>query len=248
MIGQRFYALRETAFPRPAELPPGKAGSIFAILQEASGTTTCQPRRPLEITKAMQTEDARMGPGQRCPVCDRPLGPLTWLPPYRIEIETWGTAFGDVIVRNGNTLVVSELFRRAFEQNGLRAGGDFEEVEVAKITRHRHFAEDPPRYFKLTIHREKVRVNQGVSEFTWTNDEPPCSHCLWSKTGNLKSYRRIVVEEGTWTGEDVFQAHGSPLNFIVTDRFKTMCDANFIRNVEFEAVENCSWEKPAWEP
>jgi hypothetical protein len=47
------------------------------------------------------------------------LGSIRWLPPYRVEIETWGEAFGDVVFGRANDLLVSERFAFLWEEARL---------------------------------------------------------------------------------------------------------------------------------
>ena len=148
---------------------------------------------------------------------------------------------------SNHTLLMSEKFRWLYEENGLQGPRDFQEVEVAKVIKHRRFRGNPPKYFKLTILRDKVRIDQQKSEFEWKTDAPVCPYCLWPPGGaTLKSYKRLVIEEGSWNGNDIFKAHGSPESFLVTERFKNVCESNALKNIEFHPLETCQSAKRPW--
>lgn len=240
MATTSYHALQEAGLPigRPRPAPP----------MEAAQWDEQVKRELLKMTRATQTKGARLGPGPKCPVCERPLGSLTLPPPYRVEIETWGRDFGDIMYYGNHTLIVSDVARRVFEQHQFRLPANLEEVTVEKVRKHRKVSGNLPKYFKLTVPIGPARIDQKASEFKWKAGEPICPHCLWPKKASLLSYKRVVIENGTWDGHDVFKAHGSPVHFIVTERFKNACEANGLKNVAFEALENCSWEKPAWWP
>jgi hypothetical protein len=78
----------------------------FFILEEP------RPGSPQDIahgTRALKEEGFKVGPAPRCPACGGFIGLLRWLPPFRVELETWGKEFGDVI-HIGDELLVSERF------------------------------------------------------------------------------------------------------------------------------------------
>jgi hypothetical protein len=51
--------------------------------------------------------------------------------------------------------------------------------------------------------------------------------------GQLRRFERIIVEEGSWSGEDVFVARGLPGVILVTSRFEEMCRINGMKNANF---------------
>ena len=52
----------------------------------------------------------------------------------------------------------------------------------------------------------------------------------------IRSWKGTIVDESTWTGEDIFIARGSA-DFIVTQRFKDVCEANHVTNAVFVPAE-----------
>ncbi len=238
MATPKFYALQEIVpeAPSPSRTP------IEGVLREEVVWEREKSRVVLERSIAMKAPGTKRGPAPKCPVCGRFIGQLEWLPPYRVEIETWGTAFGDVMIAGTADLVVSSAFCALFEQNKLFAHGVFESVEVAKVIKHRKLSAKLPVFFKRTLPVGPVRIDHAASEFIWSNNEEPCPNCMWPKGGFVKGYKGLVIDASTWAGEDLFHPYGTPVNFIVTERFRTMCEENGVTNVEFEAVENCILE------
>jgi hypothetical protein len=174
---------------------------------------------------------------------------LTWLPPFRVEIETWGKEFGDVVKVGAYDLLVSHRFKRLYEEHQLKGLVGFEPVEIVKVKRHRKSIAELPEYFKVSVVRSQTSIDQEASGFEWQSDEPICPECLWPQTScTLRGYKGIVIKSGSWTGEDIFHPRGSPVNVIVSKRFRDVCVANQLRNVVFLPADRYSWHKKPGEP
>lgn len=178
-------------------------------------------------TDVLKADGTKRGDAPRCDNCGEYVGLLRWLPPFRVELETWGTEHADLAI-TGTELVVSLHFKQAWETSGLVGLSGFEDVEIVKIKRHRKSIGNPPAYFHATVHRSQTAIDLKASEFEW--DAPPtCPVCL--QGDNVRRWKRIVVDEHTWTGEDVFIARGLAGGIIATERFKEFCDRNNFKNV-----------------
>ncbi|NMC34789.1 MAG: hypothetical protein GYA36_20390 [Veillonellaceae bacterium] len=162
------------------------------------------------------------GPAPTCPRCGRFLGMLTWLPPYRVEIKPWGRHWGDV-ARMGNDLIVSERFRKAFVEESLKGIEKFDPVEVVKVDRRWGKPKEPmPRYFKATVARNSATIDYNASGYEWRDESQICPECIYgSLNPNLKRYKRLVVKQETWNGDDVFFPRGAA-RVMVSERFRSM--------------------------
>lgn len=88
-------------------------------------------------------------------------------------------------------------------------------------------------YFRAYPTRGAGAFDQVASEFTW--DRPPtCPKC---KTGVVRSWKRLLLEPGTWTGEDILNPHGLGGTIMVTQRFKDACEQHGITNAVFIPAE-----------
>ena len=188
------------------------------------------------------------GPAPTCPRCGRVLGMMTWLPPYRIGVETWGRRYGDV-ARTGDDLIVSDRFKKAFEERGLRGIKDFEPVEVIKVTHRRGKPKEPmPRYFKGSVAFSPTAIDQKASGYVWEDESRVCSECQFDRLADVKRYKRLVIKEDTWNGDDVFFPRGGR-RVMVSERFRSMfheyqlLGAVFIPSESEEAGrDRCPWE------
>ena len=196
----------------------------FFILEEPEPGS---PQDKAHGTRALKVEGFSVGPAPVCPACGRFVGLLRWLPPFRVELETWGKEFGDVML-TGDELLVSERFKETYTKDGLSGLLRFEPVEVVKVKRHRKFVGAPPRYFKAEVVRSDTMVDQLASGAEWDSDQEECAVCLLRK-GTFLRRKRVVIKPETWTGHDIFHARGG-VNFVASERMKEICEAHGIKN------------------
>jgi hypothetical protein len=196
-------------------------------------------------TEAFKIDPVNRGPAPRCPLCGNIVGPLTWLSPFNVELETKGRRFGDLAYfAAGDDILVSEFFSQAYATSDLTGLSGFEPVEVTRVKRHRQFSGVPPAYFKGKVSLGKTAVDLAASVFEW--DAPPsCDVCRLGTT--LKRWKRVIIDLSTWSGEDVFIARGLPGSFIVSERFKVSCEQNDVSNVYFVPVESFNQDFYPWD-
>jgi hypothetical protein len=200
-------------------------------------------------TRASRAKGFQVGDAPKCPRCGRFIGMLTWLPPFRVEIETWGRQFGDVIKVGGCDLLVSSCFRQQYEMHRLKGLLNFYPVEIVKVKRHQRLDAEPPEYFKTSVIRSRTAVDQEESGFEWEDDEPVCPECLWKEaSGTLRAFKSVVLRTSTWTGDDICYPRGSPVNVVVSSRFRDVCVESELTNVVFLPTETYSWRKKFGEP
>ena len=170
----------------------------------------------------------RVGEAPTCPVCGAAIGGLPVLPPRRVELRLWGRHFSDLAFGVSTDVLVSARFRDAFLRSGLTGFSGFAPVEITKVVaRLRKNPKPLPSYFAAVPGRSRAAVDDRASgldyEERWT-----CDEC---RNGLMERMRRLVLEPGTWSGEDVFIARGLYGTIITSERFKQFCDR--------EAFTNC---------
>jgi hypothetical protein len=157
--------------------------------------------------------------------------------------------YADVAIA-GDEIVVSERFVGFVKGALLKGLSEFEPVEVFNVRHRRTKPSQPmPRYFKSTVVLSPTTVDQNASEYVWSDEASVCPICL--RGDELKRFRRIVIKEDTWNGDDVFFARGGT-RLIVSERFKSLCGQDNIRGVVFSAAEDygyeyCPWEREDWD-
>jgi hypothetical protein len=181
-------------------------------------------------TDFLEAEVGRMKTGEAptCPVCGAAIGGLPVLSPRRVKLRLWGRHFSDLAFGGGTEVLVSTRFRDAFLRSGLTGFSGFAPVEIAKVVaRLRKIPKPLPSYFAAVPSMSRAAVDDRASgldyEERWT-----CDEC---RTGLMERMRRLVLEPGTWSGEDVFIARGLYGRIITSERFKQFCDR--------EAFTNC---------
>lgn len=181
------------------------------------------------VVDAVLADGFVTGDYQRCLACDNPLSKRKWLPPYEIELETWGNRFGDVAYLSGFT-IFSDRFLKVIEENHLVGLEEIVAVKLVKVTRRSgEILKGPPGYFKAEIRRSITRIDQDASGYVWQDETKKCPECLFD---TLLRYRCLTVKEGTWAGEDIFIPRGGrrPL---VSEKFKQVFVDNGLEGLVF---------------
>ncbi|HEX3659491.1 MAG TPA: hypothetical protein VHV55_27130 [Pirellulales bacterium] len=231
-----------------APAPSSKAPRARSCSISSAPSPSCSKRfRPTASTRrspASKASSSVFGDAPRCENCGRYVGMRKWLPPYRVELEAWGNEFAD-IVSTGTDLLVSLPFKQAWGQSSLVGLSGFEAVEVVKITCHRKPIKDQPAYFRAAVHRSRTKINLAASEFEWQTP-PTCPVCCLGDV--VERWKRIVIDESTWSGEDVFIARGLPGTIIASERFREFCERNHMKNVAFVPAEDYGHDYYPCEP
>ncbi len=178
------------------------------------------------ITDFLPLDSVRTGDAPECPACGEAIGMLRLLPPIQVELKLWGRGFGDLSFGPGNEFLVSERFKDTFLKAGLTGLPSFTPVKIAKVKSRKKVTEPVPRYFAVLPVRSRTAIDDRacgmVREAPWT-----CHEC---RTDIIIRFKCVVLEERTWSGEDVFFARGLPGTVITSERFKEFCDKHAFRN------------------
>jgi hypothetical protein len=194
-------------------------------------------------TEFYEVEPVNMGEAPRCEACGRLVGMLPLLPPYKVELETWGRSFGDVAFGPGESLLFSERFRDLFIGHGLTGLEGFDPVEVVNITSHNRLASGSPPYYHATVARSQAVIDQEKSEFEWSQ-KPTCMVCR--EGHDIRRWKRIVIAPDTWSGEDLFVPIGL-FEWLASERFKRFCEENEITNAFLVPAEEYGHDFYPWE-
>jgi hypothetical protein len=63
----------------------------------------------------------------------------------------------------------------------------------------------------------------------------------------LRRWQRVILEPGSWTGEDIFHARGLPATYITSERFKEVCERYRIANAVLIPAEEYGYDFYPWE-
>jgi len=186
-------------------------------------------------TECDVVEPENVGPAPTCPECGVFVGALTWLPPYRVELELYGKDFADLVDCSGDDLLVTERFAEDFKAEGLTGLSGFHPVEVVRVVRKRPGPKPgpPPRYLAVTtayggpaLDMERSRI-KGSSPMT----------CSWCRYVGPDAIDGLALEEGTWHGEDVFRPRGLSGTVIVSERFMRFAERHAMSHLTFIPIE-----------
>ena len=173
----------------------------------------------------------------RCPECEGYLGMMVWLPPYRATVIASFSKLGDVTSELGYDVLVSERFRRAWEERNLKGIKEFAQLERLRIR--------PPRLAKPGIAYYQIRPETFGTSVDFTGSHFKYGGiitCTTCKTmPDFKSVRGFRIEPSSWTGEDMFRPWGFRGTVVVTDRVRQLRDDYDLKNVELTPIEEYSY-------
>ena len=211
----------------------------FFVLRNPRGTeSSC-------ITDFYIEDPFIQGDAPRCDLCKRYIGGTPWLPPHSAELELWGKVFGDVALGSGNDLLISERMKTLVQTDDITGLEGFEPVKIVRVKRRRgRVNQAMPQYYHVSVVRGRAVVDQIKSRL----EREPRDVCPECRTGGeLKRMERLVIEPGTWSGEDIFIARGLPGTFVVTERFEKLCREHQVLNAFLVAAENFLFDDYPWE-
>ena len=190
-------------------------------------------------TSALKEESHEPGEAAACPVCGSTIGMLEWLPPFYVVLQLHGNQFGDFAFLPGaHDFLVTQRFRDAYYQHSLTGLTGFDPVEVISVKTRSKMLKlaKPPIYFRVCAGYGQTALDLAASGFEWI-DPPTCPLC---RNGIKMRWKRLVLEEGTWTGEDAFRPRGLSGTTMVSQRFKDVCEQHDIKNALFIPAEESS--------
>lgn len=198
---------------------------FYVIDKKPSGDEEYEKYR----TEFYYDDKVKKGGALTCAKCGSFIGMLVPLPPYRVRLETWGRGCGDLAFWLDDFLA-SRRFRDAYVASELKGLEPFEAVEVLSCRKYRKLKDTTmPEYFRTMPSIGSARIDVVASGIEWgDNKQPECDVCL-SGAGVLKRWKRVVVDESTWNGDDIFYPYGLPGTLIVTRRF-----TDWASNYEFK--------------
>jgi hypothetical protein len=191
-------------------------------------------------TKFDRAEPVNRGDAPHCPRCGDPIGMLTWLPPYRGDLELYGAALGDFVDASGYDFLISERMAEAFRAEGLTGLLGFHPVEVVRVRRKRKGPKPGavPRYFAVTACFGRGAVDEGRSRLRCA-EAVTCPEC---RNPGRDSIHGFVLEPGTWKGEDVFRPRGLQGRILVSERFAEFVQRHGFTNMKLVPTEEFIWD------
>lgn len=144
---------------------------------------------------------------------------LEWLPPFEVELTTFGRHYADILYCVDD-LLVSDRFVDVYRKAGLTGLDEFIPAQIVKLRHRRKKPLEPiPQYFRAPVKMSKTTIDQVASEYEWEDCSKICPCCL---TGPLIRYKSQIVDQNTWDGLDIFLPRGGRRK-LVSQRFVDAC-------------------------
>jgi hypothetical protein len=211
---------------------PSSVPRFFVLDRELGGS------HDAEFTR-IDEDDDNVGEAPRCPRCGRFIGMLPWLPPYRVTLELYGKNLGDFMRGFGNTLL-SERLVESFKAEGLTGFHGFHPVEVVRVRRQRRGPQAPtlPRYFLVTPVFGSAAVDEVRSRIRRASPIA-CDEC---RSTGVDAIHGFTLEQGSWTGDDVFHPRGLSGSLVTSERFARFIARHGFTNLRLIPTEEYTWD------
>jgi len=104
------------------------------------------------------------------------------------------------------------------------------------------FPNPPPSYH--LIHVPWGGANQDDIASGLKRELPEKVKCTYCRSGfSWKKQDRIVIEENSWDGSDIFKPRNAPVQFMVSERFKHIADKYEFKNFWLIPAENYGYDE-----
>lgn len=191
-------------------------------------------------------EPSRAGDGRRCPVCGGPVESLAWLPPHRSRLSTSKPdKWGDFVWGAGFLVLVSSRFRAVYEEEGLTGIATFHPpVEILRLGTKKAsgFPGPLPVYHLIDIPWGGANQDDIASGVSY--ELPANVKCPYCRVGvACRRQPRVVIDESSWDGTDVFRPRGTPAPFVCSARFKQAVDDHGLTRITLIPAEKYGYDE-----
>ncbi len=164
------------------------------------------------------------GSATKCENCGRYLTMKAWLPPYKVKMSR--PYLGDFITGSVQYIIVSDNFRKAYIDAGLKGLNEFYKVDLYY---KRKLIEDK-QYFFSPVSLSNARVDIIKSGIQFENGNDLCKLCQ-NGQGIISHMNGILFENPEAVEEDIFDSKVFP-GPIVSERFKRFVEENGFTNLK----------------
>lgn len=193
---------------------------------------------PYPLATDVETVQAHSGSAPRCPYCNSAMGWRAWLPPRKVKLTAISGALTDFAFGGGTELVSGAAYEM-LRSRGLQVGSTFPPVEIVSVHPACLMRSDL-RYHFLDLPISATGLDEEKSGLVYKHREPYCEYC----GGRIKKSRQcVVLEEGTWQGEDLFIPRKTG-DIVVTERFVDMCREAEFTGAKFVPAQEAGFEFP----
>ena len=191
--------------------------------------------------KATYTRD-----NPRCPKCGKGLGGLIWQPPYNVVLKQPRT-IGDFIDGPGGCdFLVSNRFLELYEKENLSGIDRVLPINVCRMgTTEKAKSLTPPKIFGIYLRHTLTQVKFSDMGIKWVRYPEPdycrlCGPGGGGRGGVMKSWEKIVVDNDTWSGDDIFFAINFPGVILLSEKSVTIFLKHNLTNISITPCEEAS--------
>lgn len=176
-----------------------------------------------------------------CTACGEPLGQRPWLPPQRMAVSKG--VLPDFLFGPGFDIMMSDRAIEVYQSTGLTGITQIDPpAQIIRVGRRKP-ADWParwPNYHNIRYLRGGASIDDAAS-----HARRPRLECAYCRRG-IEAIDGVVIEPGSWTGADIFEAHGLAGIILVTQRFRDAVEAANLTGAEFVEAEKYSFDQGSY--
>lgn len=169
-----------------------------------------------------------------CPNCKKVCGPMVWLPPYNVRLSK--PKYGDLVLGPGFELLVSENFKKIYLNSGLSGLPEFHSIDNLMVSGLSKKSRKIPTYYIVRPNILFTVLDEIASGLVWKKP-PDCDYC---RLGVRAEIKKVVVNQDSWEGKDIFMATGLYSLILVTERFVEVVQKANLTNFFFVPADQFS--------
>lgn len=101
----------------------------------------------------------------------------------------------------------------------------------------------PPPTYHL-IHIPWGGANQDDAASGLIHEQPEVINCPFCRVGvTWRKQDRVIIEEGSWNGSDIFKPRNAPVPFMVSERFRLLVENFQLTNIWLIPAEQYAYDE-----
>lgn len=196
-----------------------------------------------ETPKATYSDDCF-----RCPKCGRPVSLLRWQPPYEVVLKQPRRVGDFVRGAGGCDFLTSVHFLTLCEEEQFSGIEEVLPIIVTRMgTTKAANSLERPRLFGLNLVHSLTQLKYEEMGIVWGSPPKP-DYCRLCGPGGggiggwWKRRERVVVDEATWSGHDIFFAINGPGTILLSERAANAIIQHGLTNATVTPCEEAAFD------
>jgi hypothetical protein len=193
------------------------------------------------------TGKAKYGDAPQCEACGAYVDGGRWLPPYEVDMKQPRTIGDFVAGPGGCDFLLSDRALKVFQLEKVKGIQSILPITILKMgTTKKGNTYRRPKLHGISVTRAHTRILYEKMGVRWA-EKPERDYCRVCGPGGggsggvYRSYERIVVNELSYSGEDVFKAANFPGHILLSEKAVNTILSNKLTNASIVPCEHATY-------